>query len=183
LILTAHMELSASHDPEARARESLRAAYRPQKVRMLLIGESPPASGRFFYNRDSGLYRALRDTFRLVDPSLADQNFLAVFQRTGCYLVDACHQPADRMETGARRAACSAGESLLSRDIQSLRPEIIVTLLRSIAANVRRAATHAGWTGTMIEVPYPGRWIQHRKLFHESLVPHLNRLMKEDTIA
>ena len=154
-----------------------RAAYRPHKVRMLFVGESPPASGRFFYHRDSGLYRALRDAFHLVDESIVDENFLAVFQTAGCYLIDACGLPVDRMEPAARRTTCLAGEALLSRRIRSLQPETIVTLVRSIRANVERAALRASWTGTLITVPYPGRWIQHRRVFLEVLVPHLKTLL------
>jgi hypothetical protein len=120
----------------------------------------------------------LRDAFRLVDQSIADENFLAVFQRAGCYLVDTCRQPVDRMEAGARRAACLAGEALLSRRIRRLQPETIITLVRSISANVERAAARARWTGKMIEVPYPGRWIQHRKVFLENVVPRLYGLME-----
>ena len=144
---------------------------------MLFVGESPPASGRFFYNRDSGLYRALRDAFHVADESIGDENFLLVFQASGCYLIDACRQPVDRMEPVARRTACSAGEALLTRRIRSLQPQSIVTLVSSIRGNVERAAQRASWTGTMLTVPYPGRWIQHRKVFMELLVPHLKTLL------
>lgn len=144
---------------------------------MLFIGESPPASGRFFYNRDSGLYRALRDAFHLADESIVDENFLAVFQRAGCYLIDACRRPVDRMEPAARRNACSAGEALLGRRVRTLQPEAIVTLVRSISANVERAARRASWSGTILTVPYPGRWVQHRKAFLQLLVPHLKTLL------
>ena len=40
----------------ALAREHLRRRYRPAHVDLLFIGEAPPASGRFFYQADSGLY-------------------------------------------------------------------------------------------------------------------------------
>lgn len=36
-------------------REILRRAWRPVEVQLLFVGESPPFSGRFFYQRDSGL--------------------------------------------------------------------------------------------------------------------------------
>ena len=47
-----------------RQRERLRQQFRPEAVRLLFIGESPPASGRFFYHGDSGLYRAIREVFQ-----------------------------------------------------------------------------------------------------------------------
>ena len=158
------------------AREQLRQRYRPQRVRMLFIGESPPASGRFFYQADSGLYRAFRDVFALADPTINDGNFLKRFQRRGCYLIDLCARPVDDLAPKQRRAACRRGEAALAESIRQLRPQILVILLRSIQPNVRRALQSAGWSGDVIEVPYPGRWKRHRQKFTEILLPVLQRL-------
>jgi hypothetical protein len=161
-------------------RERLRRRYRPPMVRLLFIGESPPASARFFYQRDSGLYRAIRDAFRGIDPSIADEGFLTDFQNRGCYLIDTCTDPVDRLDPKSRRAACVAGEHSLSRSISRLQPSSIVTLLRSIQNNVRRAVALAGWSGPILEVPYPGRWARHREVFVRALVPHLRDLLGAD---
>ncbi len=85
---------------------------------MLFIGESPPASGRFFYHRDSGLYRATCDAFQIIDPAINDENFLAAFQAMGCYLIDLCPDPVDRLDPPSRRAACRAGEAIPFRNYQ-----------------------------------------------------------------
>ena len=87
-------------------RNRLRFRYRPERLRLLFIGEAPPASGRFFYRGDSGLYRAIRDAFRVVDPSFTDEAFLPVFQSSGCYLIDLCPDPVDRLDRQSRREAC-----------------------------------------------------------------------------
>lgn len=157
-------------------RERLRRRYRPAHIRLLLIGESPPASGRFFYRRDSGLYRAIRDAFRTVDPSITDDTFLETFRRSGCYLIDACADPVDALDARSRRDACLESEPALSRKIRQLHPAAIVTLVKSIRDNVWRAATRAGWHGLIVELPYPGRWASHRKIFLEGLGPHLEHL-------
>jgi len=68
---------------ERRCHVRLRRRFRPSLVRLPFIGESPPSSRRFFYQRDSGLYRATRDAFQLVDPSIGDEDFLSVFRSTG----------------------------------------------------------------------------------------------------
>jgi hypothetical protein len=159
-------------------REKIRVQYRPRKVRTLFVGESPPASGRFFYNRDSGLYRAVRDTFRKVDKSVTEETFLALFQKAGCYLIDLCGEPVDRMKPAARRKACRDGEAQLSRQIRKLQPEIIVVLVRSIRKNVERGTLRASWHGELISVPYPGRWIQHRRVFERMLVPRIKSLFR-----
>ena len=162
-----------SEDDTAKRNEKTRRAYRPRKVEMLFVGESPPASGRFFYNRDSGLYRAMRDVFQAADRTVTEENFLKRFQKSGCYLIDLCGQPVDKVGAKQRREACIAGEALLCRRIRTMQPKIIVPLVHSISANVERAVNVAGWQGTTITVPYPGRWIRHRERFQELLLPHL----------
>ena len=160
-------------------RERLRRRYRPAQIRLLLIGESPPASGHFFYCRDSGLYRAIRDAFRMVDSSITDDTFLETFRHSGCYLIDACPYPVDALDVSSRRSACLASEPALTRKIRQLQPDAIVTLVKSIRDNVRRAAGRARWHGLIVELPYPGRWASHRKIFLEGLVPHLEQLFPE----
>lgn len=159
-------------------REALRRTFRPGNVRILFVGESPPASGRFFYRRDSGLYRAMRNLFEAADPSVSDENFLQKFQECGCYLVDLCGEPADKLEANARRAAHVAGERSLRQKISRFQPEVIVSLCRSIRPNVSRAATAANWTGSIMDVPYPGRWIHHNRVFTATLLPLVERTLR-----
>ncbi|MBI3474591.1 MAG: hypothetical protein HY010_02580 [Acidobacteria bacterium] len=155
------------------ARERLRRRYRPADVRILFVGESPPASGRFFYRADSGLYRAIRDAFEIAFPGIKETDFLASFQALGCYLVDLCGIPVDRMEPRRRKRTCQDGELRLSRVMERLRPKCIVTVVRSIEANVRRSRRRANWDGNHLELPYPGRWLRHRVAFTQALVPVL----------
>jgi hypothetical protein len=160
------------------ANERLRLSYRPRKVRMLFVGESPPASGKFFYAGNSGLYRAVRHVFLDAIPALDDKDFLETFRVLGCYLVDLCGKPVDRLDSRERKLACMAGEVGLSRTIKRLQPKIIVTLARSIAANVRRAEKLAGWQGQILELPYPGRWKSHREVFAKGLTPILKKIAR-----
>ena len=157
--------------------ESLRRSFRPALVRLLFIGESPPASGRFFYRRDSGLYRAMRDAFQSVDPSIDDENFLGRFQSSGCYLTDLCAEPVDHLDSKARRTACGSSEERLARNIAELRPARIATVVRSIERNVLRAASRADWCGGFIHLPYPGRWSRYRDAFVNTLAPTISGLM------
>ena len=155
------------------AAERLRRSYRPARVRLLFIGESPPASGRFFYRGDSGLYRAMRDAFRTVEPSIREEQFLTVFQEWGCYLVDLCAEPVDHLDRKTRRAVCRASEHRLARAIARLQPEGMATLVRSIEGNVARAVERARWSGPVLHLPYPGRWYRNRDVFVEMLCPVL----------
>jgi hypothetical protein len=165
--------------PRSEKQERLRRRYRPANLRLLFIGEAPPASGRFFYQQDSGLYRAIRDAFRVIDPSILDEDFLSVFQSFGCYLIDLCPYPVDQLDPQSRRAACLASEPLLCRKIRRLQPQAIVTLVRSIRVNVEQAVGCARWRGPLIDLPYPGRWLRHREVFLAALVPQLKAIARE----
>jgi hypothetical protein len=131
------------------ARERLRRRYRPARVRLLFVGESPPASGRFFYQADSGLYRAIRQTFLSAFPNLKDADFLESFRNLGCYLIDLCGKPVDRLPTNQRRLACEQGETRLAARIRQLNPEVIVTVVplhrsqRATRAGSGKAARHS----------------------------------------
>jgi hypothetical protein len=147
---------------------------------LLFIGESPPASGRFFYSANSGLYRAMRAAFQIADSNVSDENFLTVFRALGCYLVDLSSEPVDRLDPPLRRAMRNDNEKLLARKIARLQPEMIAPVLRSIVRNVESAAAQANWHGQILQFPYPGRWSRHREAFIKALVPVIRRLNVEE---
>jgi hypothetical protein len=166
-----------------RERERLRQSFRPPHIQLLFIGESPPASGRFFYSANSGLYRAMRMAFQIVDSKVDDENFLAAFRARGCYLTDLSHEPVDRLDPVLRRAMRSDGEKFLAREITRLQPGIIAPVLRSIVRNVENAAARASWQGEILQFPYPGRWSRYREAFVKALVPVIRRLRVEEGSA
>ncbi len=160
-------------------RESLRRRFRPVRLRLLLVGESPPASGRFFYQGDSGLYRAMLETFSAADAAITAETFLETFQSSGCYLIDLCPEPVDHLDASERRAVCRASEKPLSRTIARLQPPAIATVVRSIEGNVARAAALAEWQCPVTHLPYPGRWSRHRLVFVDTLLPAIIRLLQQ----
>ena len=165
-----HSPKNKKRDP----REVQRNRYRPVRVKLLFIGEAPPASGRFFYHKDSGLYCAFRTSFIKAFPVLENKDFLKKFQALGCYLIDLCPKPVDRLDRRKRIRVCKQSEFRLVQAIRRLRPEIIVSVVRSISSNVGRAQKRAKWTGKYLSLPYPGRWRRHQVKFDEALV-HLLR--------
>jgi len=178
------MLLDVARAPEpVDPREALRRAYRPSRVRVLFVGESAPASGRFFYQQDSGLFRAARDAYLAAFPSVPPERFLDDFAERGCWLVDLCAKPVDDLAPPARRRACRDGEAALTAVLGELRPPAIVVLLRSIARHVDRSVAAAGWRGERLDLPYPGRWAASRRRFVDGLVPSLERWSREVLLA
>jgi hypothetical protein len=160
----------------SREREKLRESFRPPDIKLLFIGESPPASGRFFYSANSGLYRAMRGAFQIAESTIQDESFLKVFKERGCYLTDLSPEPIDHLAPEERRVLRRRAEKHLAQQIKRLQPLMIAPVLRSIAMNVENAASLAAWRGRIVQLPYPGRWSRHREAFLEALVPVIQRL-------
>ena len=163
----------------ADSRELLRERYCPTRVRLLFVGEAPPASGLFFYRADSGLYRAIRSVFVTAFPALRSADFLESFQELGCYLVDLCGTPVDRLDKEERKRVCAESEVRLARTIRRLQPQTVITVVRSISTNVERAQRRADWVGLHVSLPYPGRWHHHQVAFEESILPVLRRQLSQ----
>jgi hypothetical protein len=155
----------------------------PARVKALFVGESPPASGRNFYRADSGLYRAIREAFVAADPMFDVNDFLAAFLNVGCYLIDLCTEPVDCLPARDRRLACRASEAQLAEAISDLRPRSVITVVRSIEANVARALAKADWNGPIVSLPYPGRWSTHKTVFVSSLRVALPRLLDDRALS
>src|SRR4051812_20336030 len=69
------------------AAERTRRKYKPDDIRVLFIGESPPAGGEFFYLANSALYYATRQAFETAIPALRKrEDFVRAFCALGCYL-------------------------------------------------------------------------------------------------
>jgi len=83
--------------------EKIRQRYAPDKIKLLLIGESPPDSGEFFYvksNMTTYTSRAFKKAhgIKFID----NTEFLKYFKDCGCFLDDLCHTPVDKSQNKER---------------------------------------------------------------------------------
>ena len=137
--------------------EQLRHSYKPVKIRVLFVGESPPAGGTFFYKADSNLYhftqRAFLDVFGVA---FEDKRFLDSFKSIGCYLEDLCPTAINKTNKAERKRQWVAGVESLTKCIRAASPQAIVTVMRAIAPHVNKAACKAGVDPTQIySLPFP----------------------------
>ncbi len=125
--------------------EATRLEFRPETIRLLLVGESPPSVGGFFYEGDSQLAKHTRTAFEAVFGCFPDpQAFLRAFQSRGFYLEDLSPQPVDR-ETGVlREAAQRAGVERIAALIDSAQPQAVVVVGKSLESAVKTAAAVRG---------------------------------------
>jgi hypothetical protein len=102
----------------------LRDVFKPKSPELVFIAESPPASGKYFYDTSGGvtepLFRAMmRDVLNISPQSKRDG--LHAYQEAGYLLVDATYVPVNKGLTAKQRDAQILSDyPLLLDDLASL---------------------------------------------------------------
>lgn len=138
--------------------EALRSRHRPNgPIRLLLIGESRPAGGTFFYLANSNLFRATRAAFeRALGVLPADEAFLGWLQDAGVWLYDVSPAPVNRLRGRPRQEAVAARAAELIGLLRSTQPEEVVVIKRSLETLVRHAMQSAELPPERLHVlPFP----------------------------
>ena len=148
--------------------EYLRANYRPDNIRVLFIGESPPASGKFFYRENSTLYYATKEAFN--NPS----SFLIKFQNWGFFLDDLVPFPINRLDDLKRKAERLGHQDELAARLIKFQPLAVVTVMKGIKSHVDTAIELAGLSVINYALPFP--WSEQYRIQY---VNELRKLLPE----
>ncbi len=104
----------------------LRRDYTPERIKLIIIAESPPESGKYFYNPEGlssePLFSALMQQLDLSRPT--KQDGLRVFQRRGWLLIDATYEPVDKHAGSRRYMTISKRNAVICRDYPQLRADL-----------------------------------------------------------
>ncbi len=143
--------------------EAIRQSFKPDKIRLMLIGESPPASGRFFY-LSSGMTKftslAFEKAHRVKFTNNSD--FLKYFKACGCHLDDLSHIPVNNLDRPKREKQLGDSVEALSQRIREANPPVIVICLRKIEGYVQEAINKSGCSPEVFTLPYPGHGHQEK---------------------
>lgn len=160
--------------------ETLRRKHKPAELRVLFVGESPPAGGSFFYAANSKLFLAMAAAFAdaLGDRVPQGPAFLGFFKEAGCYLEDLCLEPVNHMEQPDKRRARRAGEAPLAARLKAGQaPAAVIAVAKCIEPNLARVLPQAGLAGVPFHcVSFPAMGHQHS--FAAELVPFVRKLEK-----
>jgi hypothetical protein len=163
--------------------QEIRERYWPAPIRVLFVGESPPAGGTFFYRGDSNLARYTRAAFSNVygEEFETGESFLRFFQSLGCYLDDLCLDPVNHLSKSERKRARSRHVPGLGVRLREIAPEAIVVVMKEISPHVQLAASQAGLTDVVYySLPFPALGNQHR--YTSKLVGVLRELKDADIL-
>lgn len=119
--------------------EEIRQSYKPKKINLLFIAESPPKGGTFFYLRNSNLYFAIKQGFDIVFGNQDNKDFLNFFKEQGCYLDDLCLKPVNGLPFTTRQEERITGINPLAERIKEIEPKVIIILMKEIEGEIRTA--------------------------------------------
>jgi hypothetical protein len=144
--------------------------FRPDQLRVLFIGESPPAGGKFFYDGNSKLYRVTRESFEEAIPALRrEPDFLEAFRGLGCYLEDLATRPVNGLADAERQRACAEGIGPLARRIRPYQSLAVTLVIKRIERPAREALLRAQLGDVPLnKLPFPGR-LAHELAYRDQL--------------
>ncbi|OBK23801.1 hypothetical protein A5634_05040 [Mycobacterium asiaticum] len=147
---------AATDSAEQRSRRAHAAEqYRPERIRLLLIAEAPPADpNRYFYfhevNAYDSLFRHVARSLLAVDPTRENKpELLAQLKQDGVFLIDLNPDPIDGTPLN------SYVPELVHR-VQELSPERIVLIKATVYDAAYRTLAAAGLPVSSVRIPFPG---------------------------
>jgi hypothetical protein len=143
--------------------EELRKSFRPDLITTLFVGESAPASDRFFYSGDSSLFHAMKREFG------SRETFLEDFKKRGFYLDDLVLTPINKLERHERLTHRQEAVPELAKRLVEYKPEAVVVVMRAILPTVWKAMRMAGISYEPFCVPHPafGNWTRFSNAMKE----------------
>ena len=119
--------------------ETIRERFRPQQITTLFVGESAPdGEKRFFYRKNSQVYRYMKKAFD------GKEDFLEWFKEKGYFLDDLILDPVNKMKSRKRRRLRLESIPDLAKRISIYRPTNVVALMKAIEPMVNDAVAKAG---------------------------------------
>lgn len=148
-----------------RSIEEIRLSYKPERVKILFVGESAPAAGTFFYKADSlcgYTQRAFSQVFEDAGTKYG-YDFLDYFNAKGCYLDDLCLVPVNAMNKAERKSCWLKGVPLLAKRLAEYKPDVVITILLGIKDYVEEACNRAKLDNVKrFAIPFAGNGNQGR---------------------
>jgi hypothetical protein len=163
--------------------EFIRQAFKPERIRLLLVGEAPPNTNRFFYvnsNMTRHTQRAFEISYQCTFEDPCD--FLCFFKKQCFYLEDLCQQPILADGNLTRNQQRELGIPELANRIRNHEPDRIAIIMFKIERQVKRAVLESGVDCPVHVLPFPGNGSQNRyiQMMSGLITQHLINEYPED---
>src|SRR6266404_508771 len=102
-----------------------RSQYHPSPLKLVIVAESPPLSGKYFYNREGTVSEPLFSALmQQIDVKPASKELgLRSFQDKGWLLVDATYEPVNGYSDKKKDSTIARDYPQLRDDLKSLNPD------------------------------------------------------------
>jgi hypothetical protein len=149
---------------------NLSRKYKPDKVKVLWILESPPLSEppRYFYRPEltqyDGLFREMMKVLGIPVSNPKDES-LRQFAGLGYFLIDSMKCPADKSNAHLKPTMISNCSTILSQEIIEINPDSIIIVKADIYDTVYDTVASVNMADRVLNmkaVPYPGSGNQAR---------------------
>jgi len=158
--------------------EGLREMYKPEKIEVLLVGESPPKNREMFFYCSNGslLGDATKRAFeRILGVKLKYEDFLDFFKSKNFYLEDLFHVRGKKV--------CEASLDEIQKALEGLkqfialhRPRLVIAVLCRICGCVKKAVADAKLDIPVICLPFPRKSSKNYQRYVKSLAKILQSL-------
>lgn len=129
--------------------KKINSQFRPDIIKVLLIGESPPAKEKFFFflAPNADLYNFTKQAFEIVynNQLKNSDNFLNFFKNLGCFLDDLCEEPINHYKDdfSKEKKRMDSINSLSSR-IKEYNPIVVIGIMKKIKNHIIEAINISG---------------------------------------
>ena len=159
--------------------EVKRNDYKPNKVKILFVGESRPQQGTFFYFGNSNLFSYTKQAFEQAAKKkyMTDAAFLDEFKNLGCWLYDVCDCPVNHCTKTERKKAINDGIDALRNTIQKLNPEFIIVVKKGyFGKRVMQEICNVGYNDShSFNLPFPS--FGHQREYIDQLADVLKKIL------
>jgi hypothetical protein len=109
---------------------AFRRQYQPASLRLIIVAESPPFSGKYFYNPDGAVTEPLFSAVmqQIGVKSVSKQLGLRRLQETGWLLVDATYEPVNDYSDAKKKLVIVRDYPQLRDDLTNLSITVAVLL-------------------------------------------------------
>src|SRR5437667_4631235 len=170
-----------------------RNKYKPNKVNLLLIAESPPSSGGYFYSETTiGKDHLFRETMKTLGfwpverpmrKGCDKRPMLKQFRSIGFFLIDTCELPVDRLQPRQRRISTIQGASTLPDRVRELDPTRILIVKKTVFQPAWQSLVEGGLGERILNtkpLPFPSHGNQRKFRTMIRRLVNKNRLRKVD---
>lgn len=158
--------------------KQLRQQYTPQTVQILFVTEAIQPGKRFFYRKNSNVFRAIKEAFGQVFGEFkSDEDFLIFFKENGCYVDYLCDELINGLPPKVRQKARSDGVKPLSKRLTVLLPKVIITVMKVLESEILEAVKLSAITS--VEYTNAIAFPAHSKTNADKCVAELVAILEE----